>query len=134
MAKKILVIDDEELVIKSISKLLTKNGYAVTVVKSGKDALEKLKNTDFDLTICDVRMPQMDGIETIKQMRAYLEKANKKSPSSILITGYVDPDKYDLALDLEVANYLPKPFDNKELLEAVKNTIGGAVKDERKKV
>lgn len=130
MTKKILVIDDEELVIKSISKLLSKEGYAVTVAKSGKDALEKLKKIDFDLTICDIRMPEMNGIETIKQIRACLEKSNKKSPPSILITGYVDPDKYDAALDLEVMNYLPKPFDNKELLEAVKNAIGGTIKNE----
>lgn len=130
MRKRILLIDDEEMVIKSISKLLTKEGYAVTAVKSGKDALEKLKKIDFDLTICDIRMPEIDGIETIKQIRAYLERSNKKSPPSILITGYADPDNYDAALDLEVMNYLPKPFDNKELLVAVKNAIGEVDKNE----
>ncbi len=69
MAKNILVIDDEELITKSLLKLLSKEGYNVTVARSGTEALENIKKIDFDLIISDVRMPEMDGIETIKEIR-----------------------------------------------------------------
>jgi CheY-like chemotaxis protein len=124
MAKKILVIDDEELVTKSLLKLLNNEGYNATVVRSGGEAIEKVKESDFDLIICDVRMPEMDGIETIRQIRAYSEKQNKKHIPEVLITGYADADKYETAMDLEVTDYLSKPFDNAEFLRIVKKTIG----------
>jgi CheY-like chemotaxis protein len=124
MAKKILVIDDEELVTKSLLKLLSNEGYGTAVVKSGKEAIEKVKEADFDLIICDVRMPEMDGIETIKQIRAYLEKANKKPIPEVLITGYADIEKYQKAMDLKVADYIYKPFDTNEFLRVIKKTLG----------
>jgi len=124
MAKNILIIDDEELITKSLLKFLNKEGYEAAIAKSGAEALEKVKKTDFDLIISDVRMPEMDGIETIKQIRGYLEKANKKPVPEVLITGYADVDKYQAAMQLEVADYLYKPFDNNDFLKIIKKTIG----------
>lgn len=124
MAKKILVIDDEELVTKTLLKLLKTEGYAAVIARNGKEALEKIKETDFDLIICDVRMPEIDGIEAIKQIRTYLERANKNQIPEVMITGYADVDKYQMASDLEVADYLYKPFDNNEFLRIIKKTIG----------
>jgi CheY-like chemotaxis protein len=124
MAKKILVIDDEELITKSLLKLLNTEGYNATVVRSGKEALNRVKETDFDLIICDVRMPEMDGIETIKEIRTYLEKTNKNPIPEVLITGYADMDKYEMAKDLEVAEYLYKPFNREDFLKVVKKLLG----------
>ncbi|MDP1854322.1 MAG: response regulator [Candidatus Omnitrophota bacterium] len=124
MAKNILVIDDEELVTKSLLKLLSKEGYNVVVARSGKEAIGKIKDFDFDLIISDVRMPELDGIETIKEIRACLEKMNKKSIPEVLITGYADTDKYEKGMELEVADYLSKPFDNVEFLQVIKKVIG----------
>ncbi len=124
MEKHILIIDDEELITKSLLKFLNKEGYIVTVATSGKEALEKVKETDFNLIISDVRMPEMDGIETIKQIRAYLAKENKPAIPEVLITGYADADKYERATELEVADYLYKPFDASDFLEIVKKSIG----------
>ena len=124
MQKNILVIDDEELITKSLVKLLNKQGYSVEIAKSGIEALEKVKQFDFDLIISDVRMPEMDGIETIKQIRLYLEEAKKRCVPEVLITGYADADKYERATELEVADYLYKPFDSAEFLNIVKKTIG----------
>ena len=123
MAKNILIIDDEELITKSLLKFLNKEGYEAAIAKSGAEALEKVKKTDFDLIISDVRMPEMDGIETIKQIRGYLEKANKKTIPEVLITGYADVEKYQSAMNLEVADYLYKPFDNNEFLKVVKRNL-----------
>ena len=123
MAKKILVIDDEELVTKSLRQLLKQEGYEVTIAKSGKQALEKVKEEEFNLIVCDVRMPEMDGIETIKNIREYLERSNKKTIREVLITGYADLDKYEESIGLEVSDYLNKPFDNTEFLEIIKKNI-----------
>jgi len=124
MAKKILVVDDEELVTKSLLRLLSNEGYGTTVVKSGKEAIERVKEADFNLIVCDVRMPEMDGIETIKQIRAYLEESNKKPIPEVLITGYADIEKYQKAMDLKVADYIYKPFDTNEFLRVIKKTLG----------
>lgn len=69
-------------------------------------------------------MPNMDGIEALKQIRIHLEKSNREPIPEILITGYADGDKYESALDLEVTDYLLKPFDNEELLRVVKKALG----------
>ena len=124
MEKKILVVDDEELITKSLLRLLSKEGYNTTVVKSGKEAIDDVKKSDFDLIICDVRMPEMDGIETIKEIRTHLKKTNKKQIPEILITGYADKEKYEAALDLKIADYLYKPFDRADFLKIVKRNIG----------
>jgi len=123
MAKNILVIDDEELITKSLLKLLDIEGYKTTIAISGSEAMEKIKETDFDLIISDVRMPGLDGIETIRQIRAYLKKSNKKAIPEVLITGYADVEKYEKAMNLKVADYLYKPFDNSDLLRVVKNNV-----------
>jgi len=124
MAKKILVIDDEELITKSLLRLLSAEGYNVAVAKNGSEALDRVKEADFDLIVSDVRMPELDGIETIRQIRAYLEKSNKNQIPEILITGYADKEKYETAMNLKVADYLYKPFDREDFLKAVKRNIG----------
>jgi DNA-binding NtrC family response regulator len=123
MAKNILIIDDEELVTRSLLKLLKLEGYNASMAKSGKEALKKIKESDFDLIISDVRMPEMDGIDTVKQIRAYLEKENKKPIPEVIITGYADADKYYKGMELEIVDYLYKPFDNDEFLRIVKKNL-----------
>jgi len=123
MAKKILVIDDEELITKSLLRLLDKEGYNTTVVRSGKEALEKIKDIDFDLIVCDVRMPEMDGIETVKKIRAHFKSLEKKPIPEILITGYADIEKYEKARKLEVKDYIYKPFDTDDFLKTVKRNL-----------
>lgn len=124
MAKRILVIDDEELITGSLKLLLKKEGYNVTIAKSGLEAIGKVKAADFDLIISDIRMPEMDGVETLKQIRDLLEKKSKKPVPEILITGYADMDKYMAARELEVFDYLSKPFDNEEFLRIIRNALG----------
>jgi len=123
MAKKILVIDDEELITKSLLKLLEKEGYKTTVARTGKEALEIVKKNDFDLVISDVRMPEMDGIETVEKIRAHFKSLEKKPIPEILITGYADIEKYEKARKLEVKDYIYKPFDTDVFLKTVKRNI-----------
>jgi CheY-like chemotaxis protein len=123
MAKKILVIEDETIITKSLKKLLEKNGYQVTVTNSGREAVKEAESQDFDLIVSDIRMPDLDGIETIKAIRKLRTGQNKPSVPEILITGYADEDKYKNAVELKVAAYLYKPFDTSDLLKAIEQNI-----------
>ena len=121
MAKHILVIDDEQLVTESPRRLLKKQGYNVTIAESGRDAIEKvkIKESGFDLIIADIRMPQMDGIEIIRKIR---EISSRPVPE-ILITGYASDDSQRQAQELEISDYIYKPFDIREFMEVVMKNL-----------
>lgn len=123
MEKRILVIDDEAMITKTLQKLLKKEGYETTIVSSGNGALDEIKESDFDLIIIDVRMPLMDGIETIKAIREYLSVQGKDPVPEIVITGYADEQKYKCAVDLKVNAYIYKPFDTADFLDTIKKTL-----------
>jgi CheY-like chemotaxis protein len=123
MAKKILVIDDEELIIKSLKKLLEKNGFTVFVAKKGQDALVMIEEEDFDLIIVDIRMPGMNGVETTQSIYKILEKKKHKKLPTIFITGYVDEGIEKEAKALKPVAYIYKPFDIPELVDKIKEVL-----------
>jgi len=123
MAKKILVVDDEELIIRSLSKLLEKNGFEVFGTKSSQDALVMAEEVDFDLIIADIRMPGLNGIETIEMIyKNKLEKKQRKIPT-IFITGYSDEVVEAKAKILAPIAYIYKPFDTNELISKIKKVL-----------
>lgn len=124
MPKNILVIDDEELVIESLKKLLRREGYEVTIAESGKEALQKIKDINFDLIVSDIRMPGMDGIEIIKNIREYFMQKNMKQVPEIFITGVSSEESLRSAQELKVADYIYKPFDIVDFLNVVKRNLG----------
>jgi len=123
MTKNILVIDDEGLVTKTLKKLLTKAGYNAVITSSGSEAIEKMKAEDFNLVVCDIRMPEIDGIETIEKIRQVQVDKGKTPCPEIIITGYADEEKYKSAVKLKVADYLFKPFDTQQFLDAIKKNL-----------
>ena len=123
MEKRILVIDDEVMITRTLQKLLQKQGYDATIVSGGTEALTEIKQSDFDLIVIDIRMPQMDGIETLKAIREYLSVESKDPVPEIVITGYADEQKYKCAVDLKVAAYIYKPFETKDFLDTIKRTL-----------
>jgi len=123
MAKKILVIDDEEIIIRSLAKLLEKNGLEVFVTKTGQDALVMVEEEEFDLIISDIRMPGINGVEAIKGIFAYLKEMERSNPPVIFITGYADPICEQEAKELNPIAYIYKPFDISALVEKVKEAL-----------
>jgi len=123
MAKKILVIDDEELIIKSLSRLLEKNGYEVFIVKNGQDAFDMVEEEDFDLILADIRMPGMNGVEIIEKIKKEKSIKGQKQMPIIFITGYADEVIEKKARVLSPVGYLYKPFDNEKLLNAIKKIL-----------
>lgn len=124
MAKSILVIDDDELILKTLKRLLTKEGYKITVALNGAKAFSEITQRNFDLIISDIKMPEMDGVEALKKIRAHLILNNRKLIPEIIITGYAKEKIYQDALALKAAAYIEKPFDMQPLLEAISNLIG----------
>jgi excisionase family DNA binding protein len=115
----ILLIDDDTLVLKAVSKLLQLHGYSVTAAESGQSALEKIKDAVFNLVITDIRMPGLDGIETIKRIREFNMDSNRPQAPEIIITGYTDPAVELKAAELGITDYVYKPFLNSEFMDIV---------------
>ena len=119
-----LVIDDEELIIKSLSKLLEKNGFEAFIAKNGQDALVMVEEEDFNLIISDIRMSGLNGIEAVKGIYEILQKKDISKPPVIFITGYADKESEQEANALNPIDYIYKPFDISKLVDLIKKTIG----------
>jgi len=117
--RKILFVEDDPLVLDSLSIRLEDEGYYVVAVNNGAAAISVASSEpNFDLIIADVRMPEIDGIETIKQVKQILPRIK-----SMLITAYADYEAPIRAIDIDVDKYLTKPFDDQDFLSRVKNLI-----------
>ena len=123
MAKRILVIDDEALVIESLRNLLKKKGYDVSIAKNGAEALQRIEEGDFDLIVSDIRMPDINGIEIVKKIREYLKQNGKEAVPEILITGYASKENLEEAKKLKVADYMYKPFNIKDFLDVIERNL-----------
>lgn len=124
MKKKILLVDDDPLVIKTLQKCLHSYGYEVETALSGQEAVEKVKERDFDLIISDVRMPNMDGAETIAKIRQVSqEKNHKREIPAVMITGYSSDKAYRQAMELGVAEFLHKPFELEQFVKVVQKNL-----------
>jgi 3-oxoacyl-[acyl-carrier-protein] synthase II len=118
MSKSILVIDDDPSVLKSLERLFKKEGYEVTCVSNGKEALEWIEKRDFDLVIADIRMPDLDGVETTKRIKEIRRNQSKPDIPVVFITGFSDVIAIDRAK--QYGEVVLKPFDLEEFLNRVK--------------
>lgn len=125
--KKILVIDDDKLVGVSLERLLKLKGYSASFVDNGTTAMQKVKETDFDLIISDIRMSKIDGIETIGRIREYLKEQSKNPIPEVLITGFADNESYKRARKMGVADFIYKPFDTNKFIQIVERVINTPV-------
>lgn len=123
MKKKILVIDDDKLVLKSIRQLLERATYEVGCASSGDEAEKLVGDNRFDLAICDIRMPGQDGIAVAKKLKALLQSRGLPEIPFVFVTGYASEDAPIDAIKLGARDYLLKPFDLDELLKSVKQNI-----------
>lgn len=104
-ATKILVVDDEPIVIRSAERVLKAEGYNVEGVLSGKEAILKMEQGSYDLVLTDLKMPEVDGITLIRWMRK-----SRPSIGIVIITGYPSQETIKEALELGIIDYVPKPF------------------------
>lgn len=117
MSKSILIIDDDNKLNELLQEYLGKNNFITTAVENPKDGLVKLKNNYFDLIILDVMLPEMDGFETVKQIRK-----DHETPIVMLTARGEVTDKV-VGLELGADDYLPKPFEPRELLARIQSVL-----------
>lgn len=118
MSEKILIVDDEIDICLLLNKFLTKKGYEVEEAYTGKKALAMIEKKEYDLVICDFRLPDMDGTESIK-----LIKALRPQIKIVIITGYSDVKTAVQCIKLGAFEYVTKPIYPEEILLSVKKAI-----------
>ena len=124
----ILVVDDDDGIRSLVKKYLKENKYLVTVARSSEDASEKIKVIKFDLIILDIMMPGKSGLEFIKENKYDLDTP------VILLTAKGQSDERVEGLEIGADDYLPKPFEPKELLLRIKNILDKTKKNDLKRV
>lgn len=121
--KHILLIDDDLLVLKTVSNFLRRNGYCVDEANSAQEALEKIEKLRFDLLVTDVKMPGTDGIEAIKRIRKFNYDYQRPQIPEIVISGFIDAQAQHHAESLGISHYLYKPFSIADLIGAVNSQL-----------
>ncbi|MED1794798.1 sigma-54 dependent transcriptional regulator [Brevibacillus nitrificans] len=122
MKRRILLVDDEVNVRKALSTSLRKAGYDTKEAASGAEALEQIGQYEPDVMLLDLRMPEMDGMETLRR----LKQAKSAHPSVIMMTAYGSANDVMEAMRLGAYDYVQKPFD----LSQVKQVVAKALKPE----
>ena len=121
--KRILAVDDDGLVRRSLEILLRGAGYDPTVASGGQEALGFLSQRHFDLLITDIRMPGMDGLQVIQAVRQYCHEMKKQLIPEIVLTAYNDEQVKQSAVRLGVREFLLKPFKVEEFLKTLEQTL-----------
>ena len=118
MSKKILICDDEEGIRESL-KLILADDYDLILTENGEQCLECLeKAKDVGLVLIDIKMPKVNGLDTLKQIK---EKQPKLKV--IVVTGYKSVETAAEAVKLGAADYIVKPFKSDEILEKVRSSL-----------
>ncbi|HLD30261.1 MAG TPA: response regulator [bacterium] len=102
--KKVMVVDDDPIMHRLFQRMLEKE-YEVKTASSGFEAIELFKKETFDVVFLDVMMPQMDGVETLKNL-----KAIRPETTVVMMTGFTVDDKVKESMDLGAYEYIYKPF------------------------
>ncbi len=119
---KVLVVDDEPVVVNSIRKTLARKAYKVEEAFSGKEALSMIAKGTYDLVLLDMRLPDANGLELICDIR-------KRKPSLrvVIVTGYASIDTAVEAIKLGASDYVAKPFTPNELYDVTSRSLQRAV-------
>ncbi len=117
---KILIIEDEASIRRVLTKILSEESdtYLVDEAEDGVQGLEKIKNTDYDLVLCDIKMPKMDGVELLEAV-----KKIKPEIPMVMISGHGDMETAIQTMRLGAFDYISKPPDLNRLLNTVRNAL-----------
>jgi DNA-binding NtrC family response regulator len=118
MTARILIVDDEEIVIRSCLRILDGHGYRVDSAGNGRDALRLVDDNAYDLVVLDIMMPGLDGLEVLQQLKEHHPEVDV-----IMVTGLSQIQTAVKAMKLGAFDYLPKPFDPDELEQVVARAL-----------
>ena len=127
MAKKILVVDDEKLIVKGIRFSLEQDGYEVDCAYDGEEALQKAKETEYDMILLDLMLPKLSGLEVCQQIRGF-----SLVPIIMLTAKSEDMDKI-MGLEYGADDYITKPFNILEVKARIKAILRRSSRTETNK-
>jgi len=116
MALKILVIDDERSIRNTLKDILGFEGYQVELAENGKEGIDLVQATDFDIILCDIKMPEMDGLEVLEQIRKV-----KPESTVVMISGHGTIETAVEAIKKGAFDFIEKPLDLNRLLITLRN-------------
>lgn len=121
MAEKsrVLVVDDEEALRYLLSTELAAEGYEVETAGDGDEAIEAIKQKDYDVVLLDIKMPRVDGFEVLRFI-----KQNKPEIKVIMLTAYADVKNAIEALKLGASDFVSKPYDLEDILTSINRALG----------
>ena len=116
----ILVIEDDDIMLKAIRNILGKDGYVVITAKDGKEAFEKLENADYYVVVTDLMMPYANGLEVVSRLRS---DETKRNVGIIVISSVGNEETITEAFRLGADDYLKKPIMAGELLIRIRKLL-----------
>ena len=127
MAERMLIIDDEEVVLGSCRKIFTAEGFEVTTTTSPQEGLRLASDSSFDVILCDWKMPGFDGMDVVEEL-------DRRSSDSavVMISGYPTVGRATEAMKRGAMDYVAKPFTPEEIVEAVRRAVKRKVTEEKK--
>ena len=117
---EILIIDDEKAIRKTLMEILSFEGYKVDEASDGEEGLKKFKEKTYDLVLCDIKMPKMDGFDVLKTIR---DLPGGLTTAFIFLSAKVEHDDIRSGMNLGADDYLLKPVNRKDLLSAIETRL-----------
>lgn len=118
MSKKILIVDDERNIRTTLKMCLSGEGYEIETAVNGEDGLEKAEKDKYDLIFLDIKMPGMNGMEVLEELRKRGNKTN-----IVIMTAYGTIEDAVKAMKLHAVDFIPKPFTPEEIRETAKKVF-----------
>ena len=115
---RILIVDDDDTIRSTMKAILEDEGYDVDLAASGKEGVQKAKETSYNIALLDIRLPDMEGVELLKLMKPAVPRTRK-----IMVTGYPSTQNAIAALNKNADAYLIKPVDIEKLLSTIKEQL-----------
>ncbi|RMG78108.1 MAG: sigma-54-dependent Fis family transcriptional regulator [Bacteroidetes bacterium] len=115
---KILVVDDEKSITDTLKEVLEYEGYNVDIANDGQQAIELIRKNNYDIVLCDIKMPKMDGIEVLERIQLL-----KPETSVVMISGHGNIETAVEAIKKGAFDYISKPLDLNRLLVTVRNAL-----------
>ncbi len=115
---KILVIDDDQSIRESFATILHDKGYSVDLAQTGYEAIQKSEETNYNLVLIDIRLPDMEGTAVLSKLKDRIPKTRK-----IIITGYPSINNAVTSLNQKADAYIIKPVDIDQLLATIKEQV-----------